>query len=341
MGLSARVDTDVLVVGGGVVGLSAALAAARAGRSALLVDARPLLNDHNASNDESKVFRLAYGPDEDMVALAKDALREWRALEAATRRRVLHTTGLFMMDGAFARESAATLERLGEPVERGAHSPALSGEGIVDPQGGWLDPAEALAALEETCLAAGARVRRGVGVASVAEAGDGALASLVDGSEIRARRVVVAAGFDAPALVPSLARRIVVTRQPELFFRAPRGLASFPVFAALEEGYYGFPERGGAVKVADHRKGRVVRDALAPREPPTQDEVDEMREWLAGRVPLVADAPLVSWRVCYYDNAQDDRFIVEREGPFVVAAGMSGHAFKFAPALGARVAALL
>ena len=51
-------DCELLVVGGGVTGLGAAWSAASAGRKVVLVDPLPLLNDRNASNDESKIFRL-------------------------------------------------------------------------------------------------------------------------------------------------------------------------------------------------------------------------------------------------------------------------------------------
>src|ERR1051325_4968695 len=98
-------DCELLVVGGGVTGLGAAWSAASAGRKVVLVDPLPLLNDRNASNDESKIFRLAYGKDVEMARLAREALALWRALERESGRAILHQVGLFMFDGAFARDS--------------------------------------------------------------------------------------------------------------------------------------------------------------------------------------------------------------------------------------------
>ena len=60
-------------------------------------------------------------------------------------------------------------------------------------------------------------------------------------------------------------------------------------------------------------------------------------------MPRHAEAPLARWRICLYDNAPEDKFVLEwsREVEDVfVAAGMSGHAFKFGPALGERIAEL-
>lgn len=319
---------DLLVIGGGINGLSTAWAAAKRGERVALADPLPLLNEHNASNDESKIFRLAYGRDEEMTRFALRALALWRELEAVSGRKILHQNGLVMFPGVFARESFETMRALGLPVERVERDPLeLRGAagGALDPQAGWLDPTQALEALDDACRALGVRMMRGTRVDKV----DRSLA----------KRVVVTTGFHAAELVPDLKPRIVVTRQPELFFRAPPDYQEHATFAALDEGYYGFSAQGGAVKVADHRRGPVVRD-FAHRPPPTQDELDDAREFLALHLPRIADAPLVRWRVCLYDNAPDDRFIIEKRDDFVVAVGMSGHSFKFGPAMGEKLATL-
>ena len=44
---------------------------------------------------------------------------------------------------------------------------------------------------------------------------------------------------------------------------------------------------------------------------------------------------------CLYTNIEDDAFVTERHGPIVVCSACSGHGFKFAPAVGTRVAALV
>ena len=43
---------------------------------------------------------------------------------------------------------------------------------------------------------------------------------------------------------------------------------------------------------------------------------------------------------CLYTNLPDDRFTCERRGRIVVGSACSGHGFKFAPAIGKRLAAL-
>jgi sarcosine oxidase len=206
-------------------------------------------------------------------------------------------------------------------------------EVVIDPHGGWLDARACLQALEARALAAGAEVRRGV-AATATRAG---VVALDDGSRIDARAVVVAAGFHAPRLVPALRARIKVTRQVELFFDAPLDYPSSPPFAAFEEGFYGFPDTGGAVKIADHRKGPTVTD-FERRPPATEKEIAVARAWLARRIPALASRPVIRQRVCLYDNTSDDHFILARADGVVVAAGFSGHGFKFGPVLGEELA---
>jgi sarcosine oxidase len=43
---------------------------------------------------------------------------------------------------------------------------------------------------------------------------------------------------------------------------------------------------------------------------------------------------------CFYTTTDDEEFILERHGRIVVGSACSGHGFKFAPAIGTRLAAL-
>jgi sarcosine oxidase / L-pipecolate oxidase len=69
--------------------------------------------------------------------------------------------------------------------------------------------------------------------------------------------------------------------------------------------------------------------------------VQHMREFLAVTFPLLHEAPVVYTRVCLYCDSPDGHFFIGRDPDrprVAVASGDSGHAFKFAPVLGALVA---
>jgi sarcosine oxidase / L-pipecolate oxidase len=117
----------------------------------------------------------------------------------------------------------------------------------------------------------------------------------------------------------------------------------FPVFAAdiSRTGYYGFPASSeGIVKIANHGIGRTMHPEAAERE--VQDaESAALHAFLAEWLPELEPAAIPSTRVCVYCDTHDQHFWIaadpERPG-LVVAAGGSGHAFKFTPLLGEWIA---
>src|SRR5262249_4293588 len=125
---------------------------------------------------------------------------------------------------------------------------------------------------------------------------------------------------------------------------APFEAARFPVFGAdiSTSGYYGFPlhPEAGVVKVANHGVGRPVHPS-SPERAVTAEEPAGLRAFLDDTFPALARAPLAATRVCVYTDTWDGHFWIardpEREG-LMLATGGSGHAFKFAPLIGAWVA---
>ena len=53
-----------------------------------------------------------------------------------------------------------------------------------------------------------------------------------------------------------------------------------------------------------------------------------------------ADPEPAAVETCLYTNTDDERFVLERHGRVVVGSACSGHAFKFAPVVGERLAEL-
>jgi glycine/D-amino acid oxidase-like deaminating enzyme len=159
--------------------------------------------------------------------------------------------------------------------------------------------------------------------------------------------VVMAAGAWTPYLLPFTKEFFRATGQPVFHLRPSKpelfAPERFPVFGAdiTTTGYYGFPmNRDGVVKVANHGSGREMSPDSPERVVTAEDEKN-LREFLASTFPSLADAPIVYTRVCMYCDTHDGHFWIardpEREG-LVVAAGDSGHGFKFAPVLGEIIA---
>jgi glycine/D-amino acid oxidase-like deaminating enzyme len=73
----------------------------------------------------------------------------------------------------------------------------------------------------------------------------------------------------------------------------------------------------------------------------TPDDENKLRTFLSSSFPALADAPIVYSRICMYCDTNDGHFWIapdpDRKG-LVIAAGDSGHGFKFAPVLGEIIA---
>jgi sarcosine oxidase len=166
----------------------------------------------------------------------------------------------------------------------------------------------------------------------------------------RSRRLVVSGGAWSSQLLRDLGVELIVTRQV-LGWVWPRNpdqfrLGTLPVWMIdrLDGSvYYGFPmiTLSPGLKVALHAPlqptdpNRVVRDIL-----PGDEET--FRAGLRSYVPS-ANGPLLALRTCLYTNTPDGHFILgqhPRHEKVFVAAGFSGHGFKFASVIGEALADL-
>lgn len=353
----------IAIVGAGIFGVTAALELRRRGREVTLIDPGPLPHPLAESTDISKVVRADYGGDADYTAWMERALDGWRRWNAAWDSPLFHETGVTflcrapMAPGGFEHDSFELLSRRGHALDRldaaaiRARFPAWSSGAFVDgyfnPSGGFAESGKVVGRLLAEAESIGVALRANARVERLAVKGSCVDGVVVDGAVVRAERVVVAAGSWSQHLVPSLASQLRSVGQP-VFHLAPRDralfdAAHFPVFGAdiAKTGYYGFPiTPGGLVKIANHGVGRAMHPESPEREV-TDAETAALRAFLADAFPALADAPIAATRVCVYGDSRDEHFLIapdpDRDG-LVVAAGGSGHGFKFAPLLGAWIA---
>jgi sarcosine oxidase / L-pipecolate oxidase len=164
--------------------------------------------------------------------------------------------------------------------------------------------------------------------------------------ELRADAVLVAAGAWTPWLLPHLSEVMWTTGQPVVHFDAggsPQWRAPlFPVWAAdiARTGWYGFPAlEDGTLKIGHHGTGRRMHPDDDRRV--SAADVERFRAFLRERLPELADAPVVASRICLYCDTFDGDFWIDHDPArpgLIVAAGDSGHGFKFAPVLGDVIA---
>jgi monomeric sarcosine oxidase len=164
-----------------------------------------------------------------------------------------------------------------------------------------------------------------------------------DAGPFAADRLVVAAGPWAGELLAELKLPLSVLRKTLVWFasrddryQAQRGGPAF-LYETPAGYFYGFPQldpRG--VKLAEHSGGEPVADPLAVdrslRPADVAPVADFARRYLPGLTLQVTDHT-----VCLYTMTPDGHFVVDRHpqhDQVVLAAGLSGHGFKFASVLG-------
>lgn len=167
------------------------------------------------------------------------------------------------------------------------------------------------------------------------------------GREWRADLVLIAAGAWTPFLLPHLRAVMKTTGQPVVHLQprdaGPFRPPAFPVWAADmgRTGWYGFPANAdGIVKVANHGPGCAIEDPRKPREV-TREEIDRVMDFLRETFPSLSAAPIAGTRQCWYCDTFDGHFWIDHDAQrpgLIVAAGDSGHAFKFAPVMGGVIA---
>ena len=233
-----RPGCDVVVVGLGVAGSSAARELARRGLSVVGLDRFGPDHRRGSSHGESRLFRLLYHEAPHYVPLLRRARAAWGELEEETGRELfLETGGLAvgppggeLVTGCLstAAEHELAFDRLtpGETRRRfPAFRPGAEQETLVDPAAGVLRADRCVAALRAVARRAGAELRFGQRVRRWSLSGDG-LTVETGGGELSAGALLVAAGgWTADLLEEAGEPRppLTVERQTVHRFPAPGG----------------------------------------------------------------------------------------------------------------------
>ncbi|HEX6335651.1 MAG TPA: FAD-dependent oxidoreductase [Jiangellaceae bacterium] len=348
---------DVVVVGGGAMGSAAAWQLARRGADVLLLEQYESGHDRGGSHGSARIVRLAYA-EPFYVELAATAMARWDELEDEAGERLVVETGVIDHgDRPTVLALAAAMEAVGHRAEwlspraatRRWPGLAFDGDVLFQPRGGRVHADRVVAVLQRLATGHGAQIRHGVRVESVDPLPSGAEVHTAAGT-IHAKQVVVAAGPWAPKVLAGIVPLpdLVVCLEQPVHFRPRDWSTPWPSFIHHQQdattrkglsprGAYGLASPDG-VKVGLHGVGPEI-DPDAGREPDPvafREVQDYVRRWVPG-----VDADTAEPAPCPYDNTETSDFVVDRAGDVTVAAGFSGHGFKFTPEIGRMVADLV
>ena len=305
------------VVGAGVMGCAAAWALRERGADVTVYEQFDLDSTRGSSHGRSRIFRVAY-PDPYWIRFAQEAYAGWNDLDPD----VLGLYGLVELASDAVLTSARALDECGVPYRL-----LTEIDGVAIPRG-WtaLEVADAGVVYAD-------RARR-----AFLEGIDVRTNERVDSTDdLDADVVVVTAGAWIGRLVPRLPLR--VTRETVAYFRhdGPPRPSVVDIAAGGGHDMYSLHDPVHGLKAGAHHAGAETDpdDAGAP-DPAV---VERIAAWVAERFPGVDPEP-VEADTCIYTSTPDHTFVLERRGRVVVGSACSGHGFKFAPAVGRRLAAL-
>jgi len=354
---------DQIVIGAGGMGSAAIYELARRGQRVLGLEQFTVPHELGSSAGATRIFRFAYFEHPSYVPLMRLSFARWQALERDFGERLLTVTGgldIGLPEGRVVRGAKAACREhgLAHEVLR-AHEVArrhpawrLPPElvAVYQPEAGLLPADRAILAHVTLARRLGAEVRENEPVRVWKAVGDRVEVE-TDQGRYEAGALIVAAGAWSGRVLGKYGFQdlAVPERQVVGWFETGGGRFApevFPVFILEcpdKRKYYGLPERGAGegFKVGrfHHREETVDPDTIDRRVLPEDEAV------LTGIGRYLAEpigAP-VGFKTCMFVNSPDEHFIVDAlpgHRNVTVAAGFSGHGYKFCSGIGEILADL-
>jgi monomeric sarcosine oxidase len=324
---------DVAVVGAGIMGSATAYALARDGYDVVLYEQFEVGHTRGSSHGRSRIVRLAY-PDVEFVELAKESFVGWRELEREAGVELLELNGLLELVDDPAQGSSAALEAAGAEYEL-LDADAARRRWPVGVPDRWSALFQPEAGIVRADLAHRAFVDRAV--ARGAELRDHTRIGSFD--DVDAPAVVVTAGSWVKQFFPDLPLKI--TRETVAYFRREGDpLPSIVHLDPVTRGHalYSLHDPVYGLKAGAHHAGAET----SPDESGDPDPVlvERVADWVSRTYPDADSTPAAA-ETCMYTTTADEHFILERRGRAVIGSACSGHGFKFAPAVGQRLARIV
>lgn len=350
---------DVIVLGVGGMGSAACHQLASRGARVLGLEQFPLVHDRGSSHGQTRIIRQAYFEHHDYVPLLLRTYDLWQELERASGRKLFHQVGLVLSgksDGETicGAKMSAELHNLAieelSAADANRRWPAFSFPAehtvVFEPIAGMLMVEDCVQTQIDQAIEHGAEIREGERVLGWTSNGNSVVVR-TDREEYTAGALVITAGAWASQCLAELGLPLKVVRKfvgwfpirngnfgpehgmPTYFFELPQGT------------FYGFPSIDGrTVKMAEHSGGQPVDDPAQVDRERRAEDLPRLAEFLQSHMPGLGTVP-DHHSVCLYTLTPDQHFIVDSHPIWknvAIAAGFSGHGFKFAPVIGEAMA---
>ncbi|PJN88861.1 N-methyl-L-tryptophan oxidase [Bacillus sp. mrc49] len=354
---------DVIVIGAGSMGMSAGYYLSKSGKKVVLLDSFVPPHNKGSHHGETRIIRHAYGEGEEYVSLVLKAQELWEHLEQLTERQLFLRTGVLnagSQQSPFIKQVIASSNKFGLPLEKlDANQVHKRWAGITlpedyigcfEPASGVLKSEECIRAYQQLAESHGADIKVNSPVRNLTVQSDG-ITVKTDDQSYHAEALVVAAGAWSPKLLDMLGLNVPLTpiRKTFAWFDADEklyGHNGFPAFTfdTPEGTYYGFPSISGAgLKLGRHDGGnRINPEETMARFGEYAEDAGDLERFLNRFMP--SGQTLRYGKNCIYTMTPDEDFIVDlhpHHPHIAIAAGFSGHGFKFSSVIGESLSDLI
>jgi sarcosine oxidase subunit beta len=350
---------DVAVVGGGVIGLAAAVELRRAGvPDVVVVESEPAVGRGSSTRANGGVraqFTTAVN-----IGFSLYSIAEFERMHRGGELPSWHQTGYLFVTGrpeaeAGLRRALELQHAMGvgsewiDPEAVTDLAPLIDGRGLRGAawhaRDGFLDPHELVAALARSARASGVEIRTSARVTSIRNSANRPLRVSTTGGALSADWVVNAAGPDAQAVAEMIDLRLPVepVRRNLAFVQdVAMSRRLIPMCVDVDTGVLVRREPSGGYVVAysdpKDRPGREM--SVDPR------FLEALAERIGNRFPSLESAP-IDPRQCWaglYPETPDHHAVIgephDTKG-FLICAGFGGHGIMHSPAAGKAVAEIV
>lgn len=348
------------------MGSAAAFHLASRGQRVLGLEQFTEAHDKGSSHGASRIIRQAYHEHPAYVPLVQRAYELWEQLELDSGADLLHLTGGLMIgtpgssvvEGTITSATQHNLPyELLDASELKRRYPVLSARpdeiAVHELRAGYLRPENCVRAHLQQAARHGAELHFEERATNwEAHPSGSGVRVTTDRGSYEADRLVIAPGAWAPALLNELGIPFDIRRHVMCWFQPTEDVQPFlpdrfPIYMWDVNGhdiFYGFPAidgAGGGVKIAVHSGGeRCTPETL--RDTPADRDIEELRTYMARFIPQL-NGPLLDAVACMYTLTPDEHFVVSLHPDYAqvsIAAGFSGHGFKFTSVIGEILADL-
>lgn len=354
---------DVIVIGAGSMGMAAGYFLSKSGKKTLLLDSFEPPHNRGSHHGDTRIIRHAYAEGEDYVPLVLKAQELWTDLEKSTGKKLFHQTGVLSvgLEGDQAIQNIITsAKKYNLPLETMSAEeinhrwPGISVSsnyiGCFEPASGVLKSELCIEAYQEMAEAQGASILTNQKVTGIEMIDDGVKITIQSGT-FYSSALVISAGAWSGTLLKELGLHLPINpvRKTFAWFHADEELyqeKSFPAFAFdTKQGlFYGFPSiNGSGLKVGRHDGGQTIHpgEAIAGFGE-VENDLADLEQFL--KLNMHGNQQFKEGKTCMYSLTPDENFVIDlhpRYSNVAIAAGFSGHGFKFSSVVGQILAELI